>query len=476
MTYNIYNDIKSYTHTVLNDANIAFKQEPFVGTNDKYNYLYITINHITSKFYIGLHTCDKPFDSAYKGSGKALKLSFKKYGRDNFESFPLCYVDNRSVLSLAEAAVVNDGFIMEHSRQMYNMKSGGIEGSINRQHSSFMKMKMSDPEYKKYWKERCEFYKEHPELSKVRCGKETEEQRQLRYQQTSETNRRIFEYKKKHCPEVLQAENERRRRSVSKSVGLPIVVIDKQNQIKYEFDSIGQAEYFVGSSLRAMLRGSTKSPLFNLYDVYYQSQNVKVDKIEYKEKDYSSFMKPVNIINAAGDIVYAAESGEEIIKHLCLTEKFSVKTAIEKHYCIKGYYLEYAREQDRVNCNYRPQTKNRSIIVKDTDGKFHTSYTSISQAAKQTGYSKEKIKKHIDQQLDLDGYIWQWIGESYKSKHSNLPDQAKPVIGSIEKGGEACIKFHCAAEASVQLGKCKSAIATACRTGYRCGGYYWRYA
>lgn len=105
MTYNIYNDIKSYTHTVLNDANIAFKQEPFVGTNDKYNYLYITINHITSKFYIGLHTCDKPFDSAYKGSGKALKLSFKKYGRDNFESFPLCYVDNRSVLSLAEAAV-----------------------------------------------------------------------------------------------------------------------------------------------------------------------------------------------------------------------------------------------------------------------------------------------------------------------------------------------------------------------------------
>lgn len=176
--------------------------------------------------------CDKPFDSAYKGSGKALKLSFKKYGRDNFESFPLCYVDNRSVLSLAEAAVVNDGFIMEHSRQMYNMKSGGIEGSINRQHSSFMKMKMSDPEYKKYWKERCEFYKEHPELSKVRCGKETEEQRQLRYQQTSETNRRIFEYKKKHCPEVLQAENERRRRSVSKSVGLPIVVIDKQNQIK----------------------------------------------------------------------------------------------------------------------------------------------------------------------------------------------------------------------------------------------------
>lgn len=172
------------------------------------------------------HVC-KPFDSTYKGSGKALKLSFKKYGRDNFESFPLCYVDNRSVLSLAEAAVVNDGFIMEHSRQMYNMKSGGIEGSINRQHSSFMKMKMSDPEYKKYWKERCEFYKEHPELSKVRCGKETEEQRQLRYQQTVETNRRIFEYKKKHCPEVLQAENERRRRTMVKSLGSAVVIVDE---------------------------------------------------------------------------------------------------------------------------------------------------------------------------------------------------------------------------------------------------------
>lgn len=476
MTNDIYSDIKTYAYTVLSDASITFKQEPFIGTNNKYNYLYITINRITSKFYIGIHTSNKPFDVTYKGSGKALKQSFKKYGRDNFENFPLCYVDDRDMLSLAEAVVVNDGFIMEHSRQMYNMKSGGIEGSINRQHSSFMKMKMSDPEYKKYWKERCEFYKEHPELSKVRCGKETEEQRQLRYQQTVETNRRIFEYKKKHCPEVLQAENERRRRTMVKSLGSAVVIVDKRTGERYEFDSIKQAERFVGASILSLLRGSTKSPLYSLYDAYYCSPDVVVDKIEYKTQDYSIRMKPVNVVNASGDIVYAGKSNRDVINYLSLSENFVIKTAVEKHYCIKGYYLEYAREQDRVNCNYRPQTKNRSIIVKDTDGKFHTSYTSISQAAKQTGYSKEKIKKHINQQLELDGYIWQWIGEPHKPKHSNLPDQTKPVIGSIEKGGEACIKFDCATEASVQLGKCRSAIATACRTGYRCGGYYWRYA
>lgn len=78
MTNDIYSDIKTYAYTVLSDASITFKQEPFIGTNNKYNYLYITINRITSKFYIGIHTSNKPFDVTYKGSGKGIKTIIQK--------------------------------------------------------------------------------------------------------------------------------------------------------------------------------------------------------------------------------------------------------------------------------------------------------------------------------------------------------------------------------------------------------------
>lgn len=45
--------------------------------------VYITINDINDKFYIGTHLTDNPLDS-YLGSGNLLLMAIKKHGKENF--------------------------------------------------------------------------------------------------------------------------------------------------------------------------------------------------------------------------------------------------------------------------------------------------------------------------------------------------------------------------------------------------------
>lgn len=47
------------------------------------NFVYITTNLVNGKKYVGSHRGD--INDSYLGSGKALKLAFKKYGRENFD-------------------------------------------------------------------------------------------------------------------------------------------------------------------------------------------------------------------------------------------------------------------------------------------------------------------------------------------------------------------------------------------------------
>lgn len=59
----------------------------------KYTIVYMTVNLITNQFYIGKHETDNLEDS-YLGSGRRLKNSVKKYGRENFKKFILSIWDN----------------------------------------------------------------------------------------------------------------------------------------------------------------------------------------------------------------------------------------------------------------------------------------------------------------------------------------------------------------------------------------------
>lgn len=126
-----------------------------------------------------------------------------------------------------------------------------------------------------------------------------------------------------------------------KQLGKSVVIVDKRTHQKHVFDSVKQAERFVGCLIRALLRGSTKSSISKLYDAYFCSPNNTVERIVYKNRDCSSQFKPVNIVDNDGNIVYAAKSGVDAIHYLGLSKSFVIKTAVTKHHCIKGYYLQY---------------------------------------------------------------------------------------------------------------------------------------
>lgn len=66
-----------------------------------YHYVYITINLINGKMYVGDHST-KNLNDHYRGSGKRLWSSFKKYGRENFLRRILKFYPTRLEAHLAE--------------------------------------------------------------------------------------------------------------------------------------------------------------------------------------------------------------------------------------------------------------------------------------------------------------------------------------------------------------------------------------
>ena len=104
----------------------------------KYNYLYVIINKINSKIYVGVHSTDK-LNDYYFGSGVLLRKSIKKYGRENFQKQILMFFDSVKEMNETERAIVDEDFISR--RDTYNMELGGSGGKIwNRE----MRKKMSD--------------------------------------------------------------------------------------------------------------------------------------------------------------------------------------------------------------------------------------------------------------------------------------------------------------------------------------------
>lgn len=105
-----------------------------------YGYIYITTNLITGKKYIGKHR-SATFDNNYFGSGKYLKNTICKYGRENFTCEVLEWCETLDELNACEIKWISQ-FEAVSNETFYNLAPGG-EGHTA-PHSAETRKKMSD--------------------------------------------------------------------------------------------------------------------------------------------------------------------------------------------------------------------------------------------------------------------------------------------------------------------------------------------
>lgn len=146
-----------------------------VNKKYKYHYIYKTTNLINQKYYIGMHSTDNLEDD-YLGSGKVLRRSIAKYGKENFKKEILEFVNDRKILKEREKEIVNQeevdnklcmnlqlggggGFSSEEHRLAFTLNHGGLIHSLRMN---------TDKEYCKRVKENFKkHYKLNSQLGKL---------------------------------------------------------------------------------------------------------------------------------------------------------------------------------------------------------------------------------------------------------------------------------------------------------------------
>jgi len=125
----------------------------------KYHFIYKTTNVLSGKYYLGMHSTDN-LNDGYMGSGKRLRYSINKHGKDNHKVEILEFVDTREELKKREEEIVNLNEIAKV--ECMNLKVGGEGGFISEEqqrHRSSCAGKAraerlkSDLDYAKEWSE-----------------------------------------------------------------------------------------------------------------------------------------------------------------------------------------------------------------------------------------------------------------------------------------------------------------------------------
>lgn len=92
-----------------------------------YGIIYLTINNINNKKYIGQHKTTNILDS-YLGSGSILLKSIEKYGRENFTRRVLDFAYSKEDLCEKEVWWIKY-FNAVESGEYYNIHEGGFGGN-----------------------------------------------------------------------------------------------------------------------------------------------------------------------------------------------------------------------------------------------------------------------------------------------------------------------------------------------------------
>lgn len=105
----------SYNHAKGNqdieEPNIVINHRPFKvysyeEAHRHFGYVYVTINTISNKRYIGISYKNGKSTRSYLGSGTYLKSALKKYGRENFKKYIIDIADSKYYLVHLEALYI----------------------------------------------------------------------------------------------------------------------------------------------------------------------------------------------------------------------------------------------------------------------------------------------------------------------------------------------------------------------------------
>jgi hypothetical protein len=123
----------------------------------KYHLIYKTTNILTGRYYYGMHSTDN-LDDGYLGSGKRLKYSINKYGKDVHKREIVEFCSNRELLNNKEKEVITLNEIGK--KDCMNLIVGGQGGdgglsnvspekiqNIRKGASDFMNRLWKDPKF-----------------------------------------------------------------------------------------------------------------------------------------------------------------------------------------------------------------------------------------------------------------------------------------------------------------------------------------
>jgi hypothetical protein len=97
----------------------------------EYHFIYKTTNMLTGRYYYGMHSTDN-LNDGYLGSGKRLRYSINKYGKDNHKREIVEFCPNRSSLKKRENELVTLNEIVKDN--CMNLMIGGEGGFSNEKH------------------------------------------------------------------------------------------------------------------------------------------------------------------------------------------------------------------------------------------------------------------------------------------------------------------------------------------------------
>lgn len=115
----------------------------------KYHYIYKTTCLVTSRYYIGMHSTDD-LDDGYLGSGKRLRRSIRKHGKENHKVEILEFFENRELLVEAEKTAITEDMIGDP--MCMNLMGGGEGGYVSDEHYERLK-KLASKWLKEKWED-----------------------------------------------------------------------------------------------------------------------------------------------------------------------------------------------------------------------------------------------------------------------------------------------------------------------------------